>query len=366
MKKELKFMYRFQSGITLIELLVSMLIGLFIMAGVLQMFSTASQNSVAVAGASRIQENIRYAFSRIAKDVSQSGNLGCLGASVVSRYSKNGNNLFKNNLGVSGLTNIENSLYDFLKIAHGTSSAVDNLGGAAAANTDIFRIRYMSHAFKIPVTAVDASTASTKITLDISDSNFAPLAPPSPASVAGEIVGVSNCSNGSVFMLTGNATSGGEISVVAGAANAVDGIYNVSADLEISEADATATQYYLYGGTSGAYEYFIGNAAGGDCAVGQEQCALYRRNGGPTASAQELVQGVHDMDVMYGSTDATTGNLTFATAAQVTTANNWANIDRLKVTLAFNSIENAQTQGNNVNQLLTKTVSQTFNLYNQL
>jgi type IV pilus assembly protein PilW len=351
MKKEQRLLCGSQLGIGLIELMVSMLIGLFVMAGVLQMFSTTTQNAAAVAGSSRIQENIRYAFSRITQDVSQSGNLGCLGSSMMSRYSKDNTSLFRNNLGVNGVAVPDNSLYDFLRIAHGTRSTVDNLGGLATADADIFRIRYMSHAFKIPVVGIDSPTI---FSVDQTDADYASLQ-------QWQIVGISNCSDGAVFMLT-SAPVGGVISVAANTPSP-RGIYNVSADLGVSDSNTQGTQYYLYGGSSGAYEYFVGNAVGGDCTVADEQCALYRRAGG---AAEELVQGVHDMEVMYGSTDATTGNLTFLTAAAVTAADNWANVDRFRVTLTFNSIENAQTQGNNVSQLLTKTASQTFNLYNQL
>jgi hypothetical protein len=81
---------------------------------------------------------------------------------------------------------------------------------------------------------------------------------------------------------------------------------------------------------------------------------------------QELAQGVHDIQVAYGWTD-NGGNLFFADAP---TAAQSALVDRVKVTMAFNSIDNVVTVGNNIDQtasgLILKTYSRTFNLFNRL
>ena len=77
-----------QIGLTLIELMISMTLGLFILAGVLQMYVTSSQNSRTNDGVLRIQENIRYAMSRLEEDISQAGNLGCFSAIYDQRESE--------------------------------------------------------------------------------------------------------------------------------------------------------------------------------------------------------------------------------------------------------------------------------------
>ncbi len=67
-----------QSGFGLVELMISVALGLIIMAGVVQLFANSTQSRITAEGASRLQENIRYAMQRIGDDVARAGNMGCL------------------------------------------------------------------------------------------------------------------------------------------------------------------------------------------------------------------------------------------------------------------------------------------------
>ncbi len=344
-----------QVGIGLIELLVSMLIGLFIMGGVLQLFSTSSQNAVAVSGSSRIQENVRFAFSRIANDISQSGNLGCISSSVA------GADYSTNTPIVSQVNTLAGSAYNFLTPVRvenagagedGTSEAPAN---GKAPGTDEFSIGYVDNVIRIDVTDIAASSVTVADASSIS---------------VGDIVSVSNCFQGAIFTVSGVAGS-----VVSHAASFDK---NISSFIPNNAASAVnvVSPYYLYGGTTGAYEYSIGKSAGApasdDCirgansqiaALGQENCALFRTD---STGRQELIQGVHDLQVQYGWTD-NAGNLRFSDAPN---AAQTALVDRMRVTMVFNSVDNVNTVGNNIDQtangLVLKTYSRTFNLFNRL
>ena len=354
-----------QRGVGLIELMISMLIGLFIMAGVLQLFSTSSQNAVANAGVSRIQENIRYTFSRLADDIGQTGNLGCVSLSS----NKINNKQFMNNM--LDLTAVADSgdAYDFSTIINGVDSATATTKPAdqIAVGTDTYRIRYVDHGFRIPLITRSAHTESVKI--DFNHVDF-------PRLEQYQVVAVTDCDKGAIFMITNVPnTATGEIKHEAGVTAPEDkineGLKNASVDKQgiftSSVGTSTITSpAYLYGGNTGAYQYFIGtsakaNAAGEACdRVNEPQhCALFRRK---NADNQEIAEGVHDMQVTYGWTD-TAGTLRFATANNVT---DWTVIDRVNIELSFNSIDNAVFSANNPTALITKTVSKTFNLSNQL
>jgi type IV pilus assembly protein PilW len=348
-----------QSGIGLIELLVSMLIGLFIMGGVLQLFSTSSQNAVAVSGSSRIQENVRFAFSRIADDITQSGNLGCISSSVaIADFSTN-------NPVTSQAITLASDPFSFLApIRISDAPASEDGTGAAPANgrapgTDEFSIGYIDNAVRLDVNAVGAS-----------DVTVTPAALVNAAIEVNDIVSVGNCYQAAIFAVTARDNSTGVISHVA------------TFDKEISSSfkpnDGTVnvvSPFYLYGGKTGAYEYSIGkSAAAADCirgatpqdpALGQANCALFRSDA-RTGARQELAQGIHDIQVDYGWTDSA-GNLLFANAP--TTAQ-LALVDRMRVTMRFNSIDNVNTVGNNIDQtangLIVKTYSRTFNIFNRL
>jgi type IV pilus assembly protein PilW len=349
-----------QSGIGLIELLVSMLIGLFIMGGVLQLFSTSSQNAVAVSGSSRIQENVRFAFSRIADDISQSGNLGCISSSVAV------GGFATNNPLTSQTITLASDPFSFLTPVRVSNAATTEDGttaapaGGRAPGTDGFSVGYIDNAVRLDITAIgiaDVTVAAASLT----DAGIAP----------GDIVLAGNCYEAAIFSVT---------SLGAGVVS-----HDPTFDKNISSFrpnDGTAnviSPYYLYGGKTGAYEYSIGQSAAAavtsdDCirgadahssAFGQANCALFRTDA-RSGARQELAQGVHDIQVQYGWTDAV-GNLHFSDAP--TTAQTVL-VDRIKVTMAFNSIDKVNTDGNNIDQtasgLNVKTYSRTFNLFNSL
>lgn len=349
-----------QSGIGLIELLVSMLIGLFIMAGVLQMFSTSSQNAIAVSGSTRIQENVRFSFSRIADDVSQAGNLGCISSSVA------GAGYSTNTPIVSEVNTLASDPYDFLspvRISDATDAGTGAApAGARAPGTDELSIGYVDNAVRFDV----ADIAASSVTVSAADAALLAV---------GDIVAVSNCFQGAIFLVTAN-PGGGVISHAAGFdKNLSPFILNT-----VAAAANVVSPFYLYGGKTGAYEYSIGTSAaaalaGVDCISGanpatapvlsQANCALFRTDA-EAGVRQELVEGVHDMQVDYGWTD-NAGNLFFSGAPTVPQT---ALVDRMRVTMSFNSIDNVTTVGNNIDQtaagLILKTYSRTFNLFNRL
>ncbi len=343
-----------QSGIGLIEILVSLFIGLFVMGGVLQLFSTSSQNAVAVSGSSRIQENVRFAFSRIADDIAQSGNLGCISSSVA------GADYSSNMPIVSQVDTLAGSAYSFLSPIRvedadaGESGAAEAPANGRAPGTDEFSIGYVNNAVRLDVIDIDA----TSVTVD--DASLI---------TAGDIVAVSNCFQGAIFTVSD--VSGDTVS------HATSFDKNISSFIPNTPTAAVnvVSPYYLYGGTTGAYEYSIGTSAAAASAcrrgtdsqqlpdLAQANCALFRTD---SVGRQELVQGVHDIQVEYGWTD-NDGNLLLSSSPTAVQA---PLIDRMRVTMVFNSIDNVNTTVNTIDQtasgLLLKTYSRTFNLFNRL
>lgn len=355
-----------QHGLSLIELLVSMLIGLFIMAGVLQLFSTTTQNAVASTGISRIQENTRYVFSRIAEDIAQSGNLGCMTSSIATNYSS-----------INPITNMLSGVsagnaYDFLSTVSGdngtgTGEAPEN---GVAPGTDVFRIRYVNHVVRFDV--ADMDDESVTVSYDAADSAQSSVLPK-----RGQIVAVSNCAQGAVFTVTGINTTVANLGKITHTIDNGDDIPvpNTTTEKNIntfrpntsSVAANVISPFYLYAGTTGSYEYSVGTAVGADAACSRDtapqNCALFRSDSGVR---QEIVKGVNDIQVKYGWVDSS-GSLRFADAP---TADQWPFVDRMRVDVSFNSMDQVATNGNAIDQttkgLFTRTYSRTFNLFNQL
>lgn len=65
------------AGLTLVELMVAMTIGLMLLSGISYLFLGARQTFRTTENLSRIQENARYALEVMARDIRMAGHLGC-------------------------------------------------------------------------------------------------------------------------------------------------------------------------------------------------------------------------------------------------------------------------------------------------
>jgi len=67
-----------QSGVTLVELLVSLVIGLFVMSVLIQSYVNAKQNQAITLHNNQIEQDASYALQLLAKDIRRAGYLGTL------------------------------------------------------------------------------------------------------------------------------------------------------------------------------------------------------------------------------------------------------------------------------------------------
>lgn len=66
-----------QCGLTMVELLVALAVGLFLTAGIIQLMANSNQASRSVNASSFVQENARFALATLAHDIRMAGFLGC-------------------------------------------------------------------------------------------------------------------------------------------------------------------------------------------------------------------------------------------------------------------------------------------------
>ncbi len=66
----------YQTGMTLIEILIALLIGAFLLGGVLQIFVSSKQTNRMQENLSRLQENGRFAMNFLTKDIRMAGYWG--------------------------------------------------------------------------------------------------------------------------------------------------------------------------------------------------------------------------------------------------------------------------------------------------
>lgn len=71
------FSHKHQQGMTLIEIMIALLIGAFLLGGVLQIFINSKQTYRMQEGLSRMQENGRFAMEFLSRDIRMAGFWGC-------------------------------------------------------------------------------------------------------------------------------------------------------------------------------------------------------------------------------------------------------------------------------------------------
>ena len=324
-----------QLGVTLIELMVAITIGLIIISGVLQLYASSTKTQLVQDGVSRLQENARFLFARLSQDLSQTGFVGC--------FNFDSGRIAYHLAEDAGAGEI----YHF-------DQPVDAINGNGPLGTDTLIFRRASAAAAMPL--VNRSEQDEPLWVDPDHGNYGPLE-------QFQVVMVTDCSRASVFMISNDPnTSDGEIKHEMGIAspegqsnteNRLDNAYG-SGDGEYPKGGSVA---YLYAGTSGGSSYSVGDSAAagageGCSAATPEFCALFKND-------QELVQGVEDFQVEFGWTNAA-GNLRYD---EPSLAVDWNAVDRIKITVTLNSVEATPSpQGARLN---TKTFVKTIVVRNQ-
>jgi type IV pilus assembly protein PilW len=75
-----------QTGLTLIEIMIALLIGAFLLGGVLQIFLGSKQTYRMQDNLAKLQENGRFAMEFLAKDIRMAGYWGCLKSGAVAGH----------------------------------------------------------------------------------------------------------------------------------------------------------------------------------------------------------------------------------------------------------------------------------------
>lgn len=85
MKNNIQKNARFQSGLTIVELMIAMGITLFVLAGVMGVYISSKQVYRTQSNLSHLQENARFALDYLARNIRMAGYIGCLPLSAVGR-----------------------------------------------------------------------------------------------------------------------------------------------------------------------------------------------------------------------------------------------------------------------------------------
>lgn len=295
-----------QQGLSLVELMIAMLIGLLLILGVMQVFSASRVSYQLSEGMARTQENSRFAIEMLQRDIRMAGHFGCISDQALNPWGGRSalGSSFENN---AGAVPTESALRFDLSIqgfdaqgsapgdsqtlsatpAAGGGVYVPNLpadilaaiGGRLIAGSDVLALRYLMPE-GVPVTGTIGSDNQPGLQFDASKWETLRNGVATPG-----LFGVSDCSRAQVFQA--NAAGAGQVSMGAASNNR----------MPTFKTSLSTNQLMLYRAES--VVYFIGRNDAG-------RPSLYRvrfnapPGGALTHELMEVVEGIENMQLLYG------------------------------------------------------------------
>lgn len=343
-----------QTGVGLIELMVSITIGLLIMAGVVQLYLNSIQSQRSQEGMSRIQENMRFLTSTFTVESGVSGYMGC-----VPRYDGTDDrivNLLVENVGITGGVP---ELYN-LSASSVVGTDDDGLNGS-----DKVAFKFVTPK-SIPLKQTNLKMSAAEASFDITGRNRSIF----DSIKENQIAVLTNCSYAHVFMVTGMEVGSGKVKFESGKvatkepntgqSNKADNSLISYSGTDSQKADGTAIAR-LYVSSFGVYEYSIGLSARGKADSGAcdannpHYCALFKNQ-------DELLEGVVDFQVQYGWRGAS--GVSFGDADDVTIV--WSEVDRVKFNVTLSAIETSENSNNTGSKRVSREYSQVVKLRNPI
>ncbi len=346
MMQKISVEQRKQRGIGLIELLISITIGLFFVAGALQIFLSSKQSFNLQNGMSRLQENARVALEMMAYDVRMAGFLGCFSRNIPIKNTLNSTD-HAVNIGTSLEGYEATSLNSWAsEVAVGLDALPDDVDeDNVAGGTDILVIRRVVDKGIRIAKAMPFPSADIKIVTPAGDMPIGDE----------DIVLLSDCQKAAVFQITNLTVGGSGVSNVVHNAggSSTPGNYTklLTDDGSVYDTDAS-----LFAMTTQIF--FVAPGIGVNN-QGDIQNALWRKVG--NLPPEELVSGVENMQILYGEDlDQDFVPNHYVAANQVL---DMSQVISVRIELTINSFDRA---ANTADGFIRKTFVKTVTLRNRM
>lgn len=301
------FRYSQNKGMSLIELLIAMTIGMLLMLGAVTLFSNNKRIYREVNSMGRLQENARFAIEILIRDIRMAGYSGC--ADNISNVTND----------VNGSSNDDN-LYSFQNAVEGSESAANwqpsnstDQTANIVATTDGITIRYLKPS---GITVDNPFTPQTAAAFFTNT--------PDGLSI-GQVVAVTDCSDADVFQITNlQSSSSTKTTVTHNSGTGTPG--NTSGTLSKTYSDDAQFLILV------SRRYYVADLDGDGIS------GLYRQENTETTGT-ELIEGVERMEILYGvDNDLDTVADSYVNAAGVTAAGGWDNVVSVQLALLFQTI----------------------------
>lgn len=292
-----------QFGLTLVEIMVAMVVSLILLGGVIQIFVSSKTTYRTDNGLARMQENGRFALSFLTKDVRMAGYFGCLSKDMKITNTVNhapNDLLYDFQQGIFGYDGTSNlpSLISSLNPVSGSDIIVVKRAGGDAMQLDK---PYMN-------------TSAADIHL---------LNNPNSTLQVGDIAMISDCADASIFQIS--QFNGGNTNVV----------HNTGGSTSPGNSTKNLGKTYAGDATMMKAETIIYYVA--PSTADNTKRSLYQKIG--DAATQELVEGIENMQVIYGVDSDENGTANSYVAAGAVT--DWTQVVSVKLAVLADSIDNS-------------------------
>jgi type IV pilus assembly protein PilW len=295
------------AGFGLVELMISITLGLVLSTAVIQVFVASNSSSLVQESLGQIQENARFAMRTISQEVRMSGYMGCTSIGVVTA----------NNVALPASAVNFTTATAFV----GQDNLVKGNALGAVIGTDSMQIKRASDEF----IRMDSTNVASASGITINDNTL--------GLAQSDYVMVSDCLNADIFRVTNTPLASGK---GATALNHASGSKNSSSTLgNVYGPDAEIFAFETI-------NYFVRDT-GRDNEAGDPINALYVQqiaagSGGAMSAATELVEGVEDLQLTYGvDTNNDRAVDEYRTAAAVA---DWSRVLSVKIVLQMVGSEN--------------------------
>ena len=321
-----------RKGFTLIELMVSIVISSIIILGVVSLYSSSRKGQKTNESLARIQENLRFAANMISKDTRMAGYAGCRSSSVT--------NVLDDTTGVYNweqhITGFEGGVSTFPSEFPATGTSA----GDRVANTDAIAI-------------IRVSSTGCKITGHNSNSATIFMDAAACGLEADEVLSITDCSQTSIFRVTGPTNPAAHIVHNTGAVG--DGPENCSKKLGPNATPGTGCAgtftSYTFNEDARVHKYIMHAYYIGVSTSGLTKSLYIIDLDKGVTSATELVEGIENFQITYGyDSDDDTFPERFIKADQITvtgdsaaTQENWKKVVSVKFGMLLTSINDVKS-----------------------
>jgi len=308
-----------QQGFSLTELMVAMVIGLIVLAGVSSVMVSNKKTYTAQDSLARMQENARAAMLIMTRDLRNVGYWGC------NPEPENVVNLLN---GAASSFYFDNSRPLEGSEAGGIfypSGAPMVLAPAPRANTDVLMIRGLDTAS--PVGIASPMPNESQVIKIVENSGL----------VEGEIVMLADCNSGDIFQITevdDTSPSEDHLKHMTGTAHTPGNrVYGNPPGSKLTKSygtDATIMRYM-------AHAYYIAPGASGEPSLFRQTVTA----GAP--QSQELVEGIENLQVLYGVDTDNDKIADVYARANLVGAASWNNVVSVRFGIIARALANLET-----------------------